>query len=465
MVALILVAQVFGVVGTVPGTADEVFTDVGLSVAGLGIGEAHGTFHLDGLVQFVRGLQEGAETVEAVVREGTGAVLLGDGSVDGALLVATGQRDVGVGVEAHVIGVYEVVGFGFVGTDSTVVPFHVLHSGERKTEGATVGAIGVVNLLEGENVGGAVHPDVGAVGVPTGGGVLVFTVTGKQTFTEDIVEGGAGSHLVEAEGLGEADAQAAGTTTALGGDDHGAVQTAGTVQGGSGSTFQHGDGGEVVRVQVLELVTIVQVVGIPVGGGVGDVVVQDDAVYHEDGLVVLAQGGSTTDEDLVTTEHTTIRSVDFHTGHLTLQGRYGVDQVGVQFLALELGHCITQGLGGALDTESRHDGTLQHLGVFAQDHIHGTAVPGDYLGGVADAGNLEHSALAHVGECEGTVQIGNRTILGSLHKHRSSDDRFTGCVFHSTSDRILGEGRYACSQESKGHGKSQKEIFHVHCWF
>ena len=47
------------------------------------------------------------------------------------------------------------------------------------------------------------------------------------------------SNLVETKGLREVDTQTALALTTLGSDDDSTVQTARTVKGGSGSTFQH----------------------------------------------------------------------------------------------------------------------------------------------------------------------------------------------------------------------------------
>ena len=468
VVALILVTEVLGVVGTVEfAFAHEVGTDVRLGVTRFGVREGYGALHLDGVVQLVAGLEEGAETVEAVVRKGTGGVLLGDRGVDGAALVAAGEGDVGVRVEAVVEGIHEVVLLGLGVDEVAVHPFELLVVVEAGTEGHAETGDVTVDLQQGRDLAlVAVGPHVHVVDIPLGGAAEVVTVTGGVTFHKHVLETRTGSHLVDTDGLGHGNAEATGALAALGRDDDGAVQTAGTVQGRSGSALQDGHGLEVVRVQVLQGVTIVQVVGVPVGGRIHNVVVQDDTVYDEDRLVVLAEGGGAADEDLVAAEHTTVGGVDLDTGDLTLQGGNRVDQVRVEVGALEFGHRVTQGFLVTPDTESRNDRSLKHLGILLEDDVEGAAVPGDDLGGIADAGELDRVSHLDIGKDIGTVVRHDRAVLGSLHKHGSADNSVTGRILHRSPHRRLCEGRQACRQKREHEGKSDEQIFHVlwFCW-
>ena len=468
VVALVLVAEVLGVIGTVEfAFADELRADVRLGVAGLGVREGHGALHLDGVVQLVAGLEQGAEAVEAVVREGTGGILLGNGSIDGAAVVAAGEGDVGVRVEAGVERVHEVVLLRLERNKVAVHPLDLVIGVETGAEGHAEAGDVAVDLQQGRNrTLMAVGPHIHAVDIPTGFAVEVLAVTGGITLGEDILELRTGGHLVNTDGLGHGDAETAGALTTLGGDDDGAVQTAGAVQGRSGRTLQDGHGLEVVRVQVLQGVTVVQVIGIPVSGRVHDIVVEDDAVHDEDRLVVLTEGGGAADEDLVAAEHTTVGGVDLDTGDLTLQGGDRVDQVRVELVALDLGHCVAQGLLVAADTESGDHGAFQHLRVLSEDHVDGTARPRDGLGGITDAGDFKNVAGLHAREREGAVHIDDGAVLGSLHHDGSADNAVAGRILHSSPDGRLRIGRKACREQREHQGKSDKQILHVRwfCW-
>ena len=460
--ALVLVAEVLGVVGTVPGTVDEELTDVRLGIARGRVGEVHRSLDADGVVELVRSLDEGAEAVEAVVGQRTGGILLGNGSIDGAALVAAGDGHVGVGVETEVVGFLEVVGESLRRDALAVVPLDFLVFVETVTEGKAGGADVTGEFQQGRHVVGTVGPHVHVVDIPVGCAVKVAAVASEVTFHEHVLQRRLAGHLVDAEGLGEAHAEALGTLAAFGGDDDGTVQTAGTVEGRSGGTFQDGDGLEVVGVEVLQRVAVVEVVGAPVGAVVDRLVVEDDAVDHEDRLVVVAQGRCATDQDLVVAEHTAVGCVDLDTGHFALNGGDRVDEVGVQLIALDLGHRITQRFGSTLDAEGGDHGAFQHLGVFRQDHVDRAAVVGHDLRHEADAGNLDAVAHLHIVQRKITVNVHGGTVgLIPLHVDERTDDSFAGSVLHGSGNGRLRIGGEAGQQQGEGHRNTNEQVFHV----
>ena len=243
--------------------------------------------------------------------------------------------------------------------------------------------------------------------------------------------------IVETDGLGELDTDALVRLAALGGDHDRAVQTAGTVQRRSGGALQDGEGLEVVRVQVLQLVAIVVDVAVPVRiTGVGDRVVQDDAVDDVDRLVVLVEGGSAADLDLRGTEETTVGLVDFHTGDLTLEGSDRGDGVRrEEFLGVHGRGRITEGLGFATDTEGGDHGFGQEFAVRLHRHVDdGAAVHGNFLCLQPDEGEHEDS-IGRAADRIITVQVGGDTPEGSLDNDAGIDHRFARVVGHRTLDR------------------------------
>ena len=277
VLALITRSPVLGVVQTAPGTVDEHFTEVGFTAAGGGVGKVHAGFHFHPVRNLVAGLGHESETVEGVVRSCTVGMLVGKGGVDAGAVVTGLQGHVGIGVPAQVVGLTEVVLLGFpfnhgivIIQDVAAVEFRTV----RHSDLLSAGTIDSCNTVLGVEI------------VPVPHGLGVITVQGRITFTEFILEGRAAINIVNTHSLGEGDTQALGTPTALGGNHHGAVQTAGAVKGCSGCAFQDGYGGKVIRVQVLKFVTPVTVRLAPVGITVLVGVVQDYTVHHVDGLVV-----------------------------------------------------------------------------------------------------------------------------------------------------------------------------------
>ena len=362
----------------------EVFTDVLLRVAWRGGGEVEGGVHDEVVRDVVRGLHEEGQTVERVVRGRALGVLVGAGGVEGGLVVAAGDGDVGVGVDTRLEGVLIAVGIGLDGAHGAVEQLGLL-AFEVLDVGAPGPAAHRILLIQGIDAGVVAGVGREVVGPGVAGLVVVVAVVDiAHEVTAEVLALQARSviDLVETDRLGEGHADALVRLAALGGDDDRAVQTAGAVQRRSGGALQDGEGLEVVRIQVLQLVAVVVDVAVPVRiTGVGDRVVQDDAVDDVYRLVVLAEGGGTADLDLRGTEQTTVGLVDFHARDLTLQGGDRGNGVrGEEFFGVH-GRCrITERLGIPADTEGGDDGLGQEFAVRIHRHVDDAApVHGNFL--------------------------------------------------------------------------------------
>ena len=100
-----------------------------------------------------------------------------------------------------------------------------------------------------------------------------------------------------------------------------------------------------------------------------------------------------------------------------------------------------------LYTVADDHGFFEHLGVvFQDDHHILCSVVDDYLGHVADAGNL-HIGTGPGGKGEISVHARHGTIAGTLLDDECSDNRLFGIVQHDTlQGDILGHCRQAQSQ-------------------
>ncbi len=182
--------------------------------------------------------------------------------------------------------------------------------------------------------------------------------------------------------------------TFLGSDQDHAVRGTGTVQCGSGRALQHGHALDILGVDIHHTVRGSR------SGAVGSVeagvtdrsggVIVDDTVHDKQRLVVFAfgSGGTATQDDLGAGTGSTGRLGDVDACDLA---REGGDRVGGlvlhQFGSAEVLDGITQGFLLLLDTEGRHDGLLQHLGIVGQDDVDDrTSGNGYRLGLIADAG-------------------------------------------------------------------------------
>ena len=210
--------------------------------------------------------------------------------------------------------------------------------------------------------------------------LTVRYVTSILTITIFILQVRLCEHVVNTECLRHVNTQTLTALTRLSSNNDSTVQTARTVKSCCSSTLQYRYCSEVVRVQVLQFVTVVTVTcTVPVCRTFLDRVVKDNTVDNVDRLVVLTQSGSTTDLNLRRTEHTTVRRRNVYTGNLTLQSRYRVHHVSTQIFTLHFSYSVTQGLSSTLHTESGYYDFFQSLSIILQSNVERSTVPSDFL--------------------------------------------------------------------------------------
>ena len=422
----------------------------------------HGVAELDGTVRgdiLAAGHLEvvlpevGVVLVRRIVHEGVGetevsvlaalldrhVVLLGDTGAehvapriggDGAVWTVTGR---GVNLAAVILGAEIVVGvLGSIGLLAVAVLTRVLQ--ETVVRGIDI-------LLEAE--------------VPES-----IRVTG----TEGRLVGRHVSHLVGLDGRVEVHMDTGILLTLLHGDEHDTVRTFGTVQGGGGGALQDGEVLDILHVDVGQTVGVDTLVA-PVVGVVGIAVTHRHAVHDDERLAGTRDGGDTADVDGDSTRGAARSGGHADTGSLAVEGgtqgrRHGV----VQRLGIDGAHGVTDPLLILADTEGGDDGAFQQFGVLVEDDIQVATIPGDDLRGIADAGELDLVSHLGVGECVGTVHVGNRAVVGSLHKHGSADNTVTGGILHSSLDGRLRIGHQSGCEQRGHEGKSDKQILHVR-WF
>ena len=224
----------------------------------------------------------------------------------------------------------------------------------------------------------------------------------------------------------------------LGGHEDHAVGRAGAIDGG-------GSG-------VLEDVDALDVAGVDVVDAAGRHPVHD----VERGRVV--DGADTADDDRGAGARGAGVLGDLDTGG------HALEHVVHPVLGLDLqvigGH---RGDGGRhhglfLDTVADDHGFLEHLGVILEDDLHILcSVVDDYLGDIADAGNL-HGGACTGGQGEIAVHTRHGTVLGTLLDHECSDNRLVGMVQYDT---LQGDVLRPCCQ-TQSHCKDQgSNFFHT----
>ena len=172
--------------------------------------------------------------------------------------------------------------------------------------------------------------------------------------------------MVYTECLRYADSETLSAFTWFCGNDHCTVQTSGTVQGSSCRTFQYRYSFKVIRVKVLQLVTVVigiVITCIPVCCCVtGYAVVKDYTIHNVNRLVVASECRSTTNLYFCTTEKTTVRTRDFNSGNLTLQGCNRWNCIGsLECFTFYFGYGITQRFFFTFQSQSGNNNFFQCL--------------------------------------------------------------------------------------------------------
>ena len=286
----------------------------------------------------------------------------------------------------------------------------------------------------------------------------------RVTGTEGGLVGRHIGHLVRLHGGVEVHMDAGVLLTLLHRDEDDAVRAFGTVQGGRGSALQDGEVLDILDVDFGQTVGLDTLVA-PVVGVVGIAVTDRHAVHDDERLAGTRDGGDTADVDGDGTGGAARGGGHADAGGLAVEsGTQGRGDRVVQGFGADGAHGVTDPLLILADTEGGHDGAFQELGVLVEDHAEVATVPGQDLGSIADAGELNLVSHLGVGQGVGTVQVTDRAVVGSLHKDGGPDNALARSVFHRSLDGRLGEGREAGAEEGDHEGKSDKQIFHV-LWF
>ena len=262
---------------------------------------------------------------------------------------------------------------------------------------------------------------------------VAVLVVGKDV---DVVERHTAVHA-------DADAPLAGSLVALAGlrrDDDGTIGGAGTVEGCCCRALQHGDALDVVRVEVLDGVSVVVSTHgtlLVATGVVG--VVHRDTVHHEEGLVVTGDGACTTQEHFGGgTDGRSGRHLN--TGNLTGQGAHHVFGLGIgKGVIAQLLNCIAQGLLLTAHTQRGHHDLVQGHTTL-EGHIHGAS--GDFLADrvVSDEAVHQHIARGRV-DLVHAIHVGDDSGVGAFDDHRHTGQGFARLGIRHLTGHTLGEGR------------------------
>ena len=247
----------------------------------------------------------------------------------------------------------------------------------------------------------------------------------------------------------------------LHGDENDAVRAFGTVQGGRGSALQDGEVLDVLDVDFRQTIGLDALVA-PVVGVVGIAVTHRNAVHDDERLAGAGDGGDTADVDGDGARGAARSGGHADTGGLAVEGgAQGRGHGVVEGLGVDGAHGVADALLVLADTERGDDRSFQQFGVLVKDDVQSAAVPGQDLGGVADAGELDLVSHLGVGKGVGTVHVGDGAVVGSLHKDGGADHTLAGRILHRSPDGRLGVGRKAGCQEGDHHGNSDEQILHV----
>ena len=269
---------------------------------------------------------------------------------------------------------------------------------------------------------------------------------------------------VALDGSAELDVDAAVALALLHRDEDDAVSAFGTVQGGRGSALQDGEVLDILHVDVGQAVGLDALHG-PVVAVVRFTVADRNTVHDDERLVGAGDGGQTADLDGDGAGGAAGGGADADTGGLAVEGgTQGRGDRVVQGLSGDGAHGVTDLLLVLADTEGGNDRSFQHFGVLVEDHVDVASVPGDDLGGVADAGDFDLVSHLGVGQGVGTVQVADCAVMGSLHKYGGPDNALARRILHRSLDGRLRGGRESGRQQGDHQGKSDKQISHVR-WF
>ena len=214
--------------------------------------------------------------------------------------------------------------------------------------------------------------------------------------------------------------------SALGRDQDDTVGGPGSVDGGGGGVLEDGNALDIIGVDILEA--------------------HLDAIHEDIGIAGIAQVAASTEGDGRRGARGAGRRVgDGQAGNHALKGLGGIhDGTLGEVISLDLGDGAGQ-VDFLLDAVTDDDRFFQHLRIVLQDHVQGSAVPGDLLGDIADAGEDEDVAGPDTVQDIGAVDVGDRAGLCALDEHRAADDGFTGWIGNRSPD-----GLWALCQHDDG---------------
>ena len=208
--------------------------------------------------------------------------------------------------------------------------------------------------------------------------------------------------------------------TLLGGDDDDTVRGAATVDGRCRGVLQHGEGLDVVGVDV----------GQDVAHARGRVAVDGQSVDDEQRVVRCIQRRTAADADLCTGAGRTAAGDDVHTGNLTHQHVGGIVRDALRHVVGVHGrHASGQvALLGVAVTDD-YD-VLQCLRIFhhRDNHVGGC---GQFLGDETHVGKHQRRALGNA-QLKVTVEIGNHGCASAFYGNFRANQRLAQIVLHQT---------------------------------
>ena len=435
------VADVVTVGGITLGGSIQVLAQT-IAVADVG-GEPAGRLELGGDAEGTAG--------SLGVVEDTGAVHIAEGHAGVHALGGLDEGHVGIvrpgdaGQVAHVqaiapgVGLAEVLGSRIPGEGGAVeglviearAPGHVL------AVVVHIGSVRELHVVVGEAGGSVV--DVAAIGGILGGRLGGHGTTAVELLEVQVV-------VVNFGGSGLSELHDGGAFLGLlGGDDHGTVGAAGTVQGGGGRAFQDVHALHVVHVHG---------VGVAVDGAIDDI----DRL----GAFLGTVGGRTTEDDTALVEGGTAGSPELGAGNLTGQGvtHGGAVREGELLVREDLGG-VTDRLLLAGQTLGSDDDLVEVLGVRLEGDVHDRhAVDLDRLSLVTHVADDE-DAVSRSRERVGTRHVRERVGSGaSLHDDGCTGD---GLTVGSVGDGSL-DGDVLCPQRRRSDSQQarQEQFYFFH---
>ena len=369
--------------------------------------------------------------VKGAVLVDTGLVVVGIAQAEGALV--RGAHD------AHVVGeghtrleeLVDVVRGGLPGAhlaetsvSLVVIPAVPVADGRAVQSGTPASIEGVVR----DEVA------VNGVGPSLARSTTIAVLVGRENV--DVVEGHTAVHA-DAEA-----ALAAGLVAfaGLGRDDDGAVRGAGTIKGRGSRTFQDGHRLDVIRVEVLDGVSVVVSThgALLVSAGVVRVV-HRHTVHHEERLVVAGNGAGTTKEHLGGRSDCRARR-HLDTSNLTGEGAHDILGLGIrEGVIAQLLHGVAQRFLLTAYTEGGHDDFVQCHAALHRN-VYGST--GHFLPDciVSDEA-VDQDVASRSADIVHAIHVRDDSGVGAFDDHRHSGQGFARLGIRHLTGHALGEGR------------------------